>query len=49
MEGGEANELEDDPPTTFGRGDLPCLVTEANSTHGIGEDAANTLNPAVDL
>ena len=39
-------------PNHYWAGEHPCLVTEANSTHGIGEDAedaANTLNPAVDL
>ena len=40
--------MEDDPNHYWAR-EHPCLVTEANSTHGIGEDAANTLNPAVDL
>ena len=39
MEGREVNESEDDFQPVLG----------SVTTHGIGEDAANTHNPAVDL
>ena len=40
--------VEGESPPPLSRGARSRLVTKANPTHGIGEDAANTLHPAVD-